>query len=638
MIYNFKLICKLKLANCKQDILFLKLKGNAIMCGIIGINSKKDNVVDLVINGLKNLEYRGYDSAGVAGVINNQFEIVKSEGKIKALEEKVKKSGLNASLVIGHTRWATHGAPNQLNAHPHQTKQVSVVHNGIIENFMSLKAELIKQGYDFVSDTDSEVIPHLITYFLNKGLKPLDAVKETIKNLHGAFSIAAIFAEYPEILIAARKGSPLVVGYCEDKKMVASDAFALAFLTNRVTYLEEGDIALISSDKVEIYNAANALVNRDIVVINNNSANIGKGNFKHYMLKEIFEQPAILADTLSAYCNFTNAEISFTKIALNYKSISKISLVACGTSYYAANVAKYWMENFLDIPIEVDMASEFRYRNAYLPSQGLCVFLSQSGETADTLAALRYAKQKAQSTLSIINVKESSLDREADFSLECLAGPEISVASTKGFTSQLLVLLLFTLHCAVRMGKIDQDTLKEKLSIIAEIPGRISEILNCVETIQSIAKETSSAKNAIFIGRNYIYPVAQEGALKLKELSYIHAEAIAAGELKHGPIALVDQNILLIALAPYNNLFDKTASNMQEIASRGGNIISCSSITGNKILKNICKNQIDISQSDPLIEPIIYAIPMQLFAYHVAVAKGTDVDQPRNLAKSVTVE
>lgn len=608
------------------------------MCGIIGINSKEENVVDLVVNGLKNLEYRGYDSAGVAGVVKNKLEVVKSQGKIKVLEQKVKDHGLNANLAIGHTRWATHGAPNQLNAHPHQTDQVSVVHNGIIENFMFLKAELIKQGCNFISDTDSEVIPNLITSFLKKGFAPLEAVKEAIKNLQGAFSIAVIFAEYPEILIAARKGSPLVVGYCADKKMVASDAFALAFLTNKVTYLEEGDVALICSDSIEIYNSDNLLVDREIITINNHSANLGKGNFKHYMLKEIFEQPAVLADSLNAYCNFTKGEINFAKITLDYKAISKISLIACGTSYYSATIAKYWMESFLDIPVEVDIASEFRYRNSYLPEKGLCVFLSQSGETADTLAALRHAKQKAQSTMSIINVKESSLDREADFSLECFAGPEISVASTKGFTSQLLVLLLFTLHVAFKKGKIDQQILKDKLKILAEIPGRVSEVLNCSDKIKMIAKDASSAKNSIFIGRNYIYPVAQEGALKLKELSYIHAEAIAAGELKHGPIALIDQDILLIALAPYNSLFEKTASNIQEIAARGGNIISFSSAKGNEILNNICRRQIDISQSDPLIEPIIYAVPMQLFSYYVAVAKGTDVDQPRNLAKSVTVE
>jgi glucosamine--fructose-6-phosphate aminotransferase (isomerizing) len=604
------------------------------MCGIIGINSKKNDVIKSVLSSLKHLEYRGYDSAGIAAISDQQIQTVKAQGKINTLEKDVVSSGIKANIAIGHTRWATHGAATKINAHPHQTEQVSVVHNGIIENFISIKDELIQLGHSFISQTDSEVIPHLITYYLNKNLDPLEAVKQTVQRLEGAFSIAVIFLNYPDLMIAARKGSPLVLGYGEEETSVASDAHTLAFLTNKISYMEEGDIAVLGPDTIEIFDVQNQPVKRNITTINASLENLGKGNFRHYMMKEIFDQPVILADTINAYYDSSSSTIKFPNLSIDFNKCSKLTFIACGTSYYAAMVAKYWLEKLIDLPIEVDIASEFRYRNGHLPENGLCIFLSQSGETADTLGALRYAKQKKQTTLSIVNVKESSLEREADYSLQCFAGTEISVASTKGFTSQLTVLLLLSLHIANKKG-ID---ISKNISCIKEIPGRIADCLNNAEQIKAIAKDLTLAKNVLFIGRNYAYPIALEGALKLKELSYIHAEAIAAGELKHGPIALVDENLPIILLAPENNLFDKILSNAQEVSARGGALITISSKIGNKSLEGFSKHQIHISSANEMITPIIYAIPMQLLAYYVAVGKGTDVDQPRNLAKSVTVE
>ena len=608
------------------------------MCGIIGINAKQQNIIPSIIDGLKNLEYRGYDSAGIAAIINHKLEVIKTQGKINTLEQAVSNNLFITNLAIGHTRWATHGAANKINAHPHQTEKVSVVHNGIIENFLSIKQELIQAGHNFTSETDSEVIPHLITYYINKGNKTLEAVNNAIKKLEGAFSIAVIFINDPAIIIAARKGSPLVIGFGDHQMIVASDAYAMAFLTNKVSYLEEGDLAVIHSDKVKIYDNNQKIVKRNIINIDSGSINLNKGNFRHFMLKEIFEQPTILADLINAYYDSSAKQLYFSGLNIDFSQITKITLIACGSSYYAAMVAKYWLEDFIRLPIEIDIASEFRYRNSYLPKNGLCVFLSQSGETADTLASLRHAKRNGQITLSIINAKGSSLARDADYSLECFAGPEISVASTKGFTSQLTLLLMLSLHISNQCNLLSKEQLLEKMQLITEIPGRIAEILNNSEAVKVIAAEIALADNTIFMGRNYIYPIAQEGALKLKELSYIHAEAIAAGELKHGPIALVDANLPIIILAPKNDLFEKTYSNAQEVAARGGQLITISSIEGNNILKSISKYQLNISSANMLIEPIIYAIPMQLLAYHVATIKGTDVDQPRNLAKSVTVE
>lgn len=602
------------------------------MCGIVGIVAKDKNIVPIVLEGLKNLEYRGYDSAGISAILENKITTIKASGKISALEGLLKQNKLEAYTAIAHTRWATHGAPTKENAHPHATSKVSVVHNGIIENYLEIKEELISRGTNFYSETDSEVIPNLITHYMNEGISELKSVTMAVSKLKGAFSIAVIFAENPGQIIAARKGSPLVLCYGEGFNAVASDAYALSFVTNKFTYLEENDIALVTNEKVEIFNN-DSLIRRNIVSIENKNVAVGKGSFEHFMLKEIYEQPSIISDTIKA-----NTLEKLSGIKIDFNTLSKISLIACGTSYYSAMLAKYWLEKMIDIPIEIDIASEFRYRNAKLPKNGLCIFLSQSGETADTLAALRYAKLKEQLTLSIVNVKQSSLDRESDFSLYCCAGPEISVASTKGFTSQLTVLLLLSLYITHKITKTANQALLEKFKIVESIPGRLSEVLNCDSQIKLIAEDISKHRNVLFVGRNYIFPIALEGALKLKELSYIHAEAIAAGELKHGPIALIDESTPVIALAPYNSLFEKTFSNIQEIAARKGTVISFSSHEGSKHLKEITKHQLSISQADELIEPIIYAVPMQLLAYYVATILGKDVDQPRNLAKSVTVE
>lgn len=605
------------------------------MCGIIGINALNKDVIDSIVTGLKNLEYRGYDSAGMACIVNNQINTAKVKGKISKLEEYLNNNNLHSNIGIGHTRWATHGAANQINAHPHQTEEVSVVHNGIIENYTVIKQELMEAGHEFLSQTDSEVIPHLITYYLKQGCNSLEATKKAIKRLEGAFSIAVIFASEANVMMAARKGSPLVVGYGNQQMVIASDAYALSFLTNKISYLLEGDLAVLEPENITIYNEDDQVVTRKIITIDTKVSNLGKGNFSHYMLKEIFEQPSIIADLINRYYDMEGNALLFEEIDFDWRSLSKITLVACGSSHYSAMVSKYWFEQYLNVAIEVDIASEFRYRDSYLPTNGLCIFLSQSGETADTLAAMRYAKTKGQKTLSIVNVAESSLDRESDYSLQCYAGPEISVASTKGFTTQLTVLLLLSLYIAQKRNSLDID---KYLKIITEIPGRIAEVLNDIEPIKEAANIIEKAKNVIFIGRKTIYPVALEGALKLKELSYIHAEAIAAGELKHGPIALIDETVPIVVLAPQNSLFEKTCSNAQEIAARGGKLISFSSSDGNLILKDLSEFQINISFVDELIEPIVYSLPMQLLAYYVAIKKGTDVDQPRNLAKSVTVE
>lgn len=607
------------------------------MCGIIAINAKSGNVVDYIISALRNLEYRGYDSAGLSALVNGKISLTKVQGKIDILAETVKADKLYSNVVIGHTRWATHGAANQVNAHPHQTANVSVVHNGIIENYADIKSELEKLGHHFLSQTDSEVIPHLITYYLKKNLGALEAVELSVSRLKGAFSIAVIFADYQDLIIAARKGSPLVIGFAENKNIIASDPYAISFMTNNICYLEENDIALVKSDVVEIYNHKQ-LVTREKLKLQLDQINYGKGNFRHYMLKEIYEQSSVAANIINAYVDHENNQINFPGLNINFNIIDKINIVACGTSYYAAMVAKYWLESLLSIIVEVDIASEFRYRITKQKSNILSIFLSQSGETADTLAALRYAKNNGHKTLCIVNVEQSSLAREADFSIPCLAGPEISVASTKGFVSQLTVLLLLSLYVASKSKVLSDTVLEENLMIVKEIPGRIAEFLNSTNSISDIASELSLCRSCLFIGRNYIYPLALEGALKLKELTYIHAEAIAAGELKHGTIALIDKDMYVVVLAPENNLFEKTCSNAQEIAARGGNLISISSADGNRSLTNIAKFSINISKSSELIEPIIFALPMQLLAYNVALNKGTDVDQPRNLAKSVTVE
>lgn len=601
------------------------------MCGIIGIIAQNLDVINQTIAGLKNLEYRGYDSAGISIISNKQLLTIKASGKICNLEELLNEKPLNSNIAIAHTRWATHGSPSKDNAHPHYTDKVSIVHNGIIENYLEIKKMLELEGYNFISQTDTEVIPQLITFFLNQGHSCSISLSKALEKLEGAFSIAAIFAQNQDRIFVARKGSPLVIIYGENFNAVASDAHALSFLSNKISYLNENDIAVISQDKIEIFNN-NIKVDREIHLIEDYNSFEAKGKYQHYMLKEIYEQPAIISNTIKHNLN------SLSKLNIDLSHLSKINIIACGTSYYSALIAKYWLEKMIDIPIEADIASEYRYRRTKSAKKELCIFISQSGETADTLASLRHAKSFGHIVISIINVKESSLDRESDFSFYCYAGPEISVASTKGFTSQLTVLLLFFANFCLQNNYINKEKFQDILSIVHSIPGHLAQALNCENQIKAIAENIAGFNRILFIGRNYMYPVALEGALKLKELSYIHAEAIAAGELKHGPIALVDSQTQIIALAPENFLFEKTFSNIQEIAARGGQITSFSTAEGNKILKNLTKHQLNISTAHELIDPIIYAVPMQLLAYHVAIFLKRDVDQPRNLAKSVTVE
>ena len=606
------------------------------MCGIIGIISSK-SVVSRVVEGLKRLEYRGYDSAGVAVVTAGQIERCRAEGKLINLEEKTLKSKIEGLVGIGHTRWATHGAPNETNAHPHATDKVAVVHNGIIENYQELKAELVKQGAKFLSQTDTEVVPHLITYYLKQGLKPLEAVQKSVERLHGAYALGIIFADAPDVLIGARKGSPLAVGYGKGESFLGSDAIALSALTGQVAYLEEGDVTFLTKEKIEIFDAAGKIVKRDIKTVQMGSA-VDKENFPHYMLKEIYEQPEVLGTVLKQYCDASLGTIKLPEFSFDLSKITKVTLVACGTSYYSGFIARYWMEQLAKVSVEVEFASEFRYRQAVMVPGELALFISQSGETADTLAALRYAKAQGQHCVSIVNVPESTMARESELVLPIYAGPEIGVASTKAFTAQLMVLACFTIALAEAKGQLNAEEAKKQTYALSHVPAQIVEILEQDALITKVAQGVAKARDAIYIGRGTAYGLAMEGALKLKEISYIHAEALAAGELKHGTIALIDRKVPVIAIAPLDNLFEKTASNIEEVAARGGKILLLSSKKGTKRLKKISWKTIEMPETSALTMPMVYALPIQLVAYHAAVAKGTDVDQPRNLAKSVTVE
>ena len=610
------------------------------MCGIIGIISQK-SVVSRLVEGLKRLEYRGYDSAGVAVVAKGAIERCRAEGKLINLEEKSIKSKIEGLVGIGHTRWATHGAPNETNAHPHATEQVAVVHNGIIENYQELKAELVKQGAKFVSQTDTEVVPHLITAYLKQGLKPLEAVQKSVERLHGAYALGIIFADAPDVLIGARKGSPLAVGYGKGESFLGSDAIALSALTEQVAYMEEGDVAFLALDKIEIYDAAGKAVKREIKTVQVGSA-VGKEEFPHYMLKEIYEQPQVLGTVLRQYFDAENGTVKLPEFAFDLSKITKVTLIACGTSYYAGFIARYWLEQLAKVSVEVEFASEFRYRQAVMQPGELALFISQSGETADTLAALRYAKAQGQHCVSIVNVQESTMARESALVLPIYAGPEIGVASTKAFTAQLMVLACFTVALAEARQKMNTDEAKRHISELAKVPEQMVVLLQWKRWVDNIAQQVSrkvmNVKDAIYIGRGTAYGLAMEGALKLKEISYIHAEALAAGELKHGTIALIDHKMPVVAIAPSDALFEKTASNIEEVAARGGKILLLSDKEGIKRLNNISWRAIEMPETSFLTTPMVYALPLQLLAYHAAVAKGTDVDQPRNLAKSVTVE
>lgn len=606
------------------------------MCGIIGIISAR-NVVPDIIEGLKRLEYRGYDSAGVAVVNRDTINRARAKGKLQELEKKLATSPINGSVGIGHTRWATHGAPDEKNAHPHISDNVAVVHNGIIENNKALRQELKSLGYTLTSDTDTEVIPYFISYFMAQGHAPLKAVRLTLKKLEGAFALAIIFSGNEKLLIGTRQGSPLVVGYGYNEMYLGSDAYALSPLTTNLTYLEEGDIVELSQDNVNIYDKTGEPIHRSIHNTALSDTSVGKGNYRHYMLKEIHQQPEVIGKAFAAYYNEATDTITLPPLSFDLSEITKITIIACGTSYYAGLVAKYWFEDIAHIPVEVDIASEFRYRNAVLPENGVALFISQSGETADTLAALRFAKQKKQHIVSILNAQESSMERESDLVLPTHAGPEIGVASTKAYTTQLVVLASLVLACA-KAKRVNHVDIRELTNALLDLPERAAEILAQDDSMEWIARDLATSQSALYIGRGTSYATALEGALKLKELSYIHAEAIAAGELKHGPIALIDEDVPVIVIAPFDHLFTKTISNVEEVVTRGGRVVFLSDEEGTNHANHIAMDAVILPKVHPFVAPLLYVIPMQLLAYHVAVFKGTDVDQPRNLAKSVTVE
>jgi glucosamine--fructose-6-phosphate aminotransferase (isomerizing) len=607
------------------------------MCGIIGIIGQQA-AAPAVLDALRRLEYRGYDSAGIATLVDGTIQRRRAQGKLSALAALLDKEPLAGTVGIGHTRWATHGLPNEVNAHPHATDKVAVVHNGIIENFQLLRAELEKAGHVFTSQTDTEVVPQLITYYLNQGKSPREAVSACLKRLEGAFALGIIFAGRPDAIYAARLGSPLAIGYGNGENYLGSDAVALAPLTQKICYLAEGDWAEIRRDSVTIYDAQDNIVERPIKISALTGATTGKGDFRHYMLKEIFEQPTVIGQTLNVYYNPSTGRVAMPPLPFALDSVKHITIVACGTSYYAGLTARYWLESLAKLPVDIDVASEFRYREPVMAEGGLTIVISQSGETADTLAALRYAKGKGQRTLAIVNMPESSMSHEADVTLYTHAGPEIGVASTKAFTTQLTVLACFALALADARGTLDAPEMARLTHALAEVPARVAEVLHATDGIEKLAHRVQHAKDMLYIGRGTSFAIAHEAALKMKEISYIHAEAYAAGEMKHGPIALIDESVPIVAIAPHDALFEKTASNIQEAAARGGKIIAISDAAGIKQLGDIVSESITLPTVHPLVTPILYALPAQLLAYYTAVLKGTDVDQPRNLAKSVTVE
>lgn len=608
------------------------------MCGIIGMTGCRP-VTEPIVEALKRLEYRGYDSAGLAVIADGDgggFVRRRAEGKLENLARLLEAGPVDGFCGIGHTRWATHGVPSEANAHPHATDKVAVVHNGIIENFAELKTELEALGVVFASQTDTEVIPALITRYLNDGSDPKEAVFQSLERLEGAFALGIVFAGQPDLLIAARRGSPLAVGIGEGEMFLGSDAVALAPLTKRICYLQEGDVAVLRPDTLVIYDSNQTPVQRPVKATALTGAAIGKGDFRHYMLKEIHEQPTVIGETLNVYA--ADGKIHLPDLPFDLADISRIQLVACGTSFFAGLVARYWLARQARVPVDIDIASEFRYRDPILAPDGLVVLISQSGETADTLAALRYAKEAGAPTLAVVNVPESSMAQEADAVLMTHAGPEIGVASTKAFTTQLTVLAVLALAAGQARGAIAPQQAAAWLHALAEVPAKISEFLHQDATIEPLAHELAQVGDMLFIGRGTSYAIAYEAALKMKEISYIHAEAYAAGEMKHGPIALIDETMPVIAIAPGDHWFDKTASNIQEAAARGARIIALTDSDGARRLAGIAEAMIICPKADPFVTPILYAVPVQLLAYHTAVIKGTDVDQPRNLAKSVTVE
>ena len=608
------------------------------MCGIVGILGSGD-VADRLLDGLKRLEYRGYDSAGIATVHGGAIERRRASGKLKHLAAELARDPLPGGIGIAHTRWATHGGPTTQNAHPHATDEVAVVHNGIIENFKSLRETLEARGRVFTSETDTEVVAHLVSERIEVGDDPVAAVRAVLPQLRGAFALAILFRAHPDLLIGARLGSPLVVGYGEDELYLGSDALALAPLTQRISYLDEGDWVVLRREGAQVFDVENRPVERAIVNSGVTGELVSKGNHRHFMLKEIYEQPIVVAQTLKSYLQRLDERVTLPiPDDFDLAAVRRVTIVACGTSFYAGMVAKYWFEQFARVPVDLDVASEFRYRTPVMEDGGLMIVISQSGETADTLAALRHAKAEGQKIAAVVNVPTSTMAREADLLLPTHAGPEIGVASTKAFTCQLAVLAALAANFARAKGRLTPDEEREIVEHLAEAPAALNAALSRDEAIAAMAHTVAGARDVLYLGRGTDYPLALEGALKLKEISYIHAEGYAAGEMKHGPIALIDEAVPVIVIAPSGPLFEKTVSNMQEVQARGGKVVLISDTEGIAAAGQGCLATIEMPRAHPLIAPLVYAVPVQLLAYHVAVAKGTDVDQPRNLAKSVTVE
>jgi glucosamine--fructose-6-phosphate aminotransferase (isomerizing) len=607
------------------------------MCGIVGVVGPRQ-AAPLLLDALRRLEYRGYDSAGIATLVNGHIERRRAEGKLANLARALETSPLAGITGIGHTRWATHGAPTESNAHPHGTARVSVVHNGIIENHAELRAELEREGQEFSTETDTETVAQLVDLNLKRGMSPIEAAGAAFGRLEGAYALAMVFAGHSDMMIGARHGAPLAVGYGEDEMFLGSDALALAPLTQRIAYLEDGDWAVVTRGGAVFHDAENREVFREIKRTAVSGAVTGKGNHRHFMEKELHEHPAVLGDTLHQMVDPGTRAVALPDLPFALAEIPRITISACGSAFYAGMVGRFWFESIARVPCDGDVASEFRYRAPPMEKGGLGLLVSQSGETADTLAALRYMREQGQHVLSIVNVAESSMARQSGAVLQTVAGPEVGVASTKAFTAQLAVLACLALGIGRARGAISPAQEAAMTDALLEVPGRAAEVLEHDADIARIALRVAEARDVLFLGRGACFPIAMEGALKLKEISYIHAEGYAAGEMKHGPIALIDRSVPVIAIAPSGPLFEKTASNLQEAAARGGQVIVLSDAEGAAKLKPIAADTIVLPRVDPFVAPILYAIAVQLLAYQVAVLKGTDVDQPRNLAKSVTVE
>ncbi len=607
------------------------------MCGIVGVVGR-EAAAPRLLEALRRLEYRGYDSAGIATLVDGRVQRRRAEGKLGNLAQALADAPLSGTTGIGHTRWATHGAPVERNAHPHATARVAVVHNGIFENYAELRADLEAKGYAFETETDTETFCKMVDWYLAEGLPPREAAAAALARVHGAFAVAILFAGHPEMLVVARHGAPLAVGFGEGEMFVGSDALALAPLTRRIAYLDEGDHAVLTPAGATFHDVTGAPVEREIRISSVSGAAMGKGNHRHFMEKELHEHPAVLGDTLRQYLDPATLGVNLPNLPFDIREVPRLTITACGSAFLAGLVGRYWIEQLARIPVDADVASELRYRDPPLPEGGAALLISQSGETADNLAAMKMLRERGQKILSIVNVPESSMARESDATVLTVAGPEISVASTKAITAQLAVLACLAIGFGRARGTLSAEEAARLSKALLEVPEHAAAILAQDAEIKALAAEVARARDVLFIGRGALYPIALEGALKLKEISYIHAEGYAAGEMKHGPIALIDKSVPVIALCPSGPLYEKTASNLQEAAARGGRIMAFTDAAGAPALRRFAEQVVVLPDADPFSQPILYAIPVQLLAYHVAVLKGTDVDQPRNLAKSVTVE